>query len=205
MAKPPRIPSYSLHKPSGRAVVKIKQRSYYLGEHGSESSHEAYAKIIADLLAGRPIHGSTVSEKGNRTLVLSITVGELIERFQRHADGYYVKNGKRTSEPASIRCALHYVPDSLRLICASEFTIGMLKTTRQAMIDAGLIGETPGTQASFFFCLSSIWKFSATATPSCCQADTISCAGIMRRLPLSQELSVDSRYSMPSFSTMLDS
>ena len=32
MAAKPRIPSYCLHKPSGRAVVKVKGKIIYLGK-----------------------------------------------------------------------------------------------------------------------------------------------------------------------------
>ena len=37
--RPRKIPSYRLHKPTGQAVVRLDGRDYYLGRHGSDSSH----------------------------------------------------------------------------------------------------------------------------------------------------------------------
>jgi len=52
MAKSPKIPAYQLHKASGRAFVKFttdgKRRTVYLGEHDSQESRVAYARVIAD-------------------------------------------------------------------------------------------------------------------------------------------------------------
>jgi hypothetical protein len=40
-AKKPRVPGYLLHKPSGRAIVKVAGKLIYLGEYGSDESHHA--------------------------------------------------------------------------------------------------------------------------------------------------------------------
>lgn len=68
MPRKPRIPAYSLHKPSGRAVVKVNQRSISLGKYGSDESRDTYARIIADLLAGRAITPPVTSNQGIPTL-----------------------------------------------------------------------------------------------------------------------------------------
>ncbi|MCO6044633.1 site-specific integrase [Aeoliella sp. ICT_H6.2] len=141
MARPPKVPSYSLHKPSGRAVVKVKGRSIYLGKYGSDESRDAYARIVADLLAGRPIEKPDTN-RGNPTPKPSLTIGELVARFQRHADGYYRKGGKPTTEPAAIRCALKFLTDHHVGLPAADFSLGDLKVIRQAMVDAG---HTRGT------------------------------------------------------------
>lgn len=38
-ARANRIPKYHLHKASGRAVVTLSGRDYYLGRHGSDRPH----------------------------------------------------------------------------------------------------------------------------------------------------------------------
>ena len=43
-----RPPSYTLHKASGQAVVKIDGRSRYLGKYGSPESHAAYRRLVAE-------------------------------------------------------------------------------------------------------------------------------------------------------------
>ena len=41
-----RVPSYRLHKPSGRAVVTLNGKDHYLGEYGSAESREAYNRLL---------------------------------------------------------------------------------------------------------------------------------------------------------------
>ncbi|MBP7935605.1 MAG: hypothetical protein KA354_13240 [Phycisphaerae bacterium] len=49
--KPPKIPGYRLHKPSGLAVVRLNGRDFYLGPHGSTDSRREYERLIAEWLA----------------------------------------------------------------------------------------------------------------------------------------------------------
>jgi len=53
-----KVPSYCLHKASGRAVVRLGGRDVYLGEYGSPESHEEYERVIAEWWSGR--NGRTV-------------------------------------------------------------------------------------------------------------------------------------------------
>src|SRR4051812_13654080 len=91
-AKPRKIPSYRLHKPTGQAVVRIDGHDHYLGRHGTEASHQAYRRTIAEWLAlaaappatrpGQPhAPGLSVNE-----LILAF-VGRFAERHYRHPDG----------------------------------------------------------------------------------------------------------------------
>jgi hypothetical protein len=69
------IPSYRLHKPSGRAVVTLSGRDHYLGAHGSPESRREYDRLVAGWLAARgaPAPGSTIfsSNKSAVTRALS--------------------------------------------------------------------------------------------------------------------------------------
>ena len=41
-----KVPSYRLHKPTGKAVVTINYRDYYLGKHGTRESKREYDRLI---------------------------------------------------------------------------------------------------------------------------------------------------------------
>jgi hypothetical protein len=43
-----KLPSYSLHKASGQAVVKFDGHAHYLGKYGSPESHTAYRRLVAE-------------------------------------------------------------------------------------------------------------------------------------------------------------
>lgn len=46
-----RLPTYRLHKPSGRAVVALDGHDFYLGRHGSPTSLAEYDRLIGEWLA----------------------------------------------------------------------------------------------------------------------------------------------------------
>ena len=128
-----RTPSYRLHKPSGQAVVTIDGRDFYLGRHGSDQSRAEYDRMIAEWLANGRRLPATVPGLGG-----DLTVNEMLAAYLRHADSYYVKNGKPTVEPGNIRLAIR----PLRLLYghtgARDFGPLALKAVRKAMVDAGL-------------------------------------------------------------------
>ena len=70
MPRKPRIPKYSLHKPSGRARVIVDGQHIWLGKCNSEESIEKYNRLVAKLAtspsnaaASRPVDlGSCVNE-----------------------------------------------------------------------------------------------------------------------------------------------
>ena len=45
---PKKPPKCALHKPSGRARVRIDGTDIYLGKYGSDESHRKYARVIAE-------------------------------------------------------------------------------------------------------------------------------------------------------------
>ena len=52
------VPSYRLHKPSGRAVVTLNGRDHYLGPWNSPESSAEYDRLVGEWLAARqaPVH-----------------------------------------------------------------------------------------------------------------------------------------------------
>jgi len=48
---PASFPTYRHHKPSGRAVVTLNGKDFYLGEWNSPASKAAYDKMIAEWIS----------------------------------------------------------------------------------------------------------------------------------------------------------
>lgn len=129
-----RVPSYCLHKRSGRAVVRLNGKDHYLGVYGSPESHEAYQRLIAQWLATGK---QTAAKRAERSRLSnpSVTVSEVILEYREFAKGYYVKDDEPTKEFTEMGIALRPVRllygDSL----ASDFGPLKLKAVREHMID----------------------------------------------------------------------
>src|SRR6476620_3945927 len=93
------VPSYRLHKPSGRAVVTLNGKDHYLGAWKSPESHAEYDRLISEWLAARkaPIHSTPVSK---------LTIAQLLLAYLKEAQVTYVKSGKETSHLHNIRDAI---------------------------------------------------------------------------------------------------
>jgi hypothetical protein len=79
--------------------VTLDGRDIYLGRYGSPASRAEFDRLLAEWLSnGRRLPAPVVAS--------DITVNELGEVYLRHADAYYVKNGKPTVEPGNIRLAV---------------------------------------------------------------------------------------------------
>ena len=128
-------PSYRLHKARNLAVVTIAGKNHYLGPYGSPESHEKYARLIAEWRANRKhlLPTTAAGPVADRTLSLN----ELMLAYWRHVEGYYVKDGRPTSEQDNIRQALRFVRKTYGTTPAVAFGPVALKNARQAMIDAG--------------------------------------------------------------------
>jgi len=125
-------PPYRLHRPSGRAVTTIDARDIYLGKHGTEASRAEYDRVISEWLAnGRCLPGGSTSPS-------ALTVNELLLAYLRFASGYYVKNGKPTSEYTCVKVAIKPLQDLYGTTPVDEFGPLSFKAVRQKMIYAGL-------------------------------------------------------------------
>jgi integrase len=135
MPRTTRQPSYRLHRPRNCAVVTIDGKNHYLGPYDSPESHEKYARLIAQWRRNGnhlPPAPSSRGEPDSRLLV-----SELILAYFRHAETYYVKHGRQTSEVDNIRQALRFVRKLYGTTAAEGFGTRALKDVRQAMIEAG--------------------------------------------------------------------
>ncbi len=128
---PRRLPSYRLHRPSGQAVVTLGGRDHYLGTHGSVASRQAYDRLLAEYLATRGRTASAAAPPAD------LTMNELLLAYWDHALSYYVKDGRPTSEPGTIRQALRPVRELYGDSSAADFGPLALKAVRQRMIELG--------------------------------------------------------------------
>src|SRR5262245_33977042 len=85
------VPSYSHHKPTGQAYIRIPdgnggRRVVYLGKHGSPESQAEYRRILAELQA-RPALARVTSADRPRNDDLSVS--EMLLGFFRWADTHY--------------------------------------------------------------------------------------------------------------------
>lgn len=88
-------PKYALHKPSGQARVRINGKEIYLGKYGSPESHAEYDRLLAKFFLGK----LEVDRE-------SLSVSRLAIMYVEFAKGYYLKDGKQTSEICAIQLAL---------------------------------------------------------------------------------------------------
>jgi len=104
-----------------------------LGRYGTPESRAEYDRLIAEWLShGRRLPGPA---SGSGT---DLTVNEILLAYLRHADSYYTKGGRPTSEPKNIRLALRPLCQLYGHTLARDLGPLRLKTTRQAMIESDL-------------------------------------------------------------------
>lgn len=121
-------PKYRQHKASGRAVVTLSGRDYYLGLYDSEVSKREYDKLVGEWLS----HGRRMPDPDGEDG--GITIVELIASYWDWVQGYYVKNGRPTSEQTSIRLALAGLRQLYGGTLIGEFGPMKLKSLREHLI-----------------------------------------------------------------------
>jgi len=128
---PSKVPACIHHKGSGQAVVKLGWRFVYLGPYGSEAAAQKYRRVVAEWQAA-----------GGQVAVAVLTVDHVIAGYWRHAEVYYRKNDRPTSELSVVRLAMKPLHELYGSLPASEFGPLKLKACRERMIDQGLARTT---------------------------------------------------------------
>ena len=129
-------PSYSLHKSTNQARVRVEGRDIYLGPYNSPESRQRYAEILAQLTAGKAVSVPAVS-RGAAAADPGVTVNELVAAFLQHADGHYVKDGKQTSEVHCLKSAVRPLVEMFGFTPADDFGPLKLSAVREQMVAAG--------------------------------------------------------------------
>lgn len=123
-----RKPSYWLHKPTGQARVRIDGKDIYLGEYGSQESRDRYDALILDWLTN---HGDITPQ--------TLCVDDLALLYMEHAENYYVKNGKHTSEVHKSRSLLRLVVELHGRTRVQEFGPNALRGIQTVMLERNWI------------------------------------------------------------------
>jgi integrase len=133
----PKQPKYRHYKPKDLAVVRIDGRDVYLGRYGSPESHEKYRRVVGEwFMTG--VAPSPQPKRGGAAAGDGPTVNEVMLGYVRFVDGYYVKNGKPTSESGMVKLSLRVLRRLYGETPAADFGPLALKAVRQGFIDAGL-------------------------------------------------------------------
>lgn len=131
------VPKYRKHRASGQAVVTIYGRDHYLGPHGTKTSKVEYDRLIAEFLAaGRRPTPSVVDSP-------ETTVVEILSGYWKHAQDYYRKNGKPTSEIEGVRSTLHGIKAEFAQLPAMQFGPLALKHLRENWISHPAVAGSP--------------------------------------------------------------
>jgi len=131
-----RVPRYRLHKPSGQAVATLSGRDHYLGPHGTQVSRDEYDRVVAEWLAnGRR---AVLAEEERPSLLVT----ELVGAYWRHAQAYYVKDGKPTGEQWHIKTMLRVVKKLYGRTPVAQFGPLALKACREELIAEGQVRRT---------------------------------------------------------------
>jgi integrase len=132
-----RLPKLRLHKASGRGVVELSGKQFYLGKHGSAECQAAYDKLVGEWLAHgkKPLQVvvTTVVEKP----VQGLAVIELTEQYLDHASTYYVANGKQTSGVQRAKIAARIMLQHYSTTPATDFGPLKLRAVQQQLVESG--------------------------------------------------------------------
>jgi hypothetical protein len=140
MPRPTSVPKLTLHKASGKAVVRLSGVDVYCGVFGTPEATAAYDRAVAEWLA----RGRAPDPRNNRNLATTdpkpgLSVNEILLGFWRHAESHYVgEDGKPTSQLAEYRQTLRVVRQLYGLEPATKFGPLALKAVRERMVRDGL-------------------------------------------------------------------
>ena len=147
-----RTPKLRHHKATGRAVVTLNGRDFYLGKWGTPAAKEKYDRMLAEWLNNGRRPQITTSD--------SPTIAQVMNAYMDHAQVYYVdQDGNQTSEYHVIKSALRY----LRRLYSSEIAVNFgplaLDTVRRSMITAGSSRTTINKYCS---CIRRMFRWAAS-------------------------------------------
>lgn len=128
-----RLPKYRHQKSRDLAVVRLNGKDKYLGKYDSPESYEAYNRVVAEWIATGGVPAPSETAPASRR-----TINDLLSQYLDYVDGYYVKNGRPTSEAGLIRLAIQPLRELYGRTDPATFGPRALKALQQRYIDSGL-------------------------------------------------------------------
>src|SRR5438552_715957 len=130
-----KVPSYRLHKSSGRAVVTLSGRDCFLGRYGTPESRQKYDRLIAEWLSQ---DRRTPQSPAAAAATDQLTIVELMAKFWTHAQSFYRKaDGTLSTEPNNFGQAVEPLKALYGVTPAADFGPLALKAVRHEMIRLG--------------------------------------------------------------------
>jgi len=136
------VPSYRLHKQSGQAIVTLtdgraNRHDVLLGKYDSQDSRAEYLRVLAEWeAAGRQLRKPSANASASDVLL-----NELMARYMRFVQGYYVKDGQPTSEQEAIRRALRPLKRLYGHTTAQNFGPLALKAVRREFVKHRIVRQ----------------------------------------------------------------
>ncbi|HXD87481.1 MAG TPA: tyrosine-type recombinase/integrase [Urbifossiella sp.] len=128
------VPKYRLHKPTGQAVVTVRnpdgtRSDHYLGKHNSPESRSEYARIVGNIGKNGYIPPADAQH---------VTIDEVMLAFIRFAEKYYRHaDGTPTGELDEFKRSLATIRPKYGHTVAASFGPLALEEVRNGMVAAG--------------------------------------------------------------------
>jgi integrase len=123
-----RTPKLRHHKATGQAYAVLNKKYIFFGLYGTPEATQKYHQTIAEWLAAGKHVGQSPDD---------ITINEIIARFWKYAQGYYVRpDGTPTYEINNFRQALRPLQVLYGATRAAEFGPRALAAVRHKMVQA---------------------------------------------------------------------
>jgi len=124
----PRVPGYRRHKASGKAIVTLSKRDFYLGVYGSPESKECYQEVVAKWLAAGRRWPDEAPSAG-------LSVNEILLRYVEYCEVRYSGND---STLWHVRYAVKMTRVLYGTDLADSFGPRKLACIRESMIKTGI-------------------------------------------------------------------
>jgi hypothetical protein len=128
-------PKYRHYLPKNLGVVRIDGKDHYLGKFGSPESFQKYHQLLAARYTPSPPRSASDQPK---PATETLTIDELCLRYYLHAQKYYQKNGRPTSQVLLIRLSLKVLRRLYGSALAKDFGPLSLELCQAEFIRDGL-------------------------------------------------------------------
>jgi len=148
-------PKYRRHKASGRAIVTLNGRDFYLGPHGTKASRREYDRRNAEWLANHRHLPITQSD--------GVTIVELAAAYLRYAKSYHQKDGQPTSTMSRVKAAIRFLKELYGHTPAGDVGPLALQAIQHRLVERGkqMPRATRSTRPSGSACPAALLRSSA--------------------------------------------
>jgi integrase len=131
---PDYVPKLRQHAPSGRAIVTLNGKDFYLGAYGSAESQARYHELIAKWISNgrQPLDRREIVTASPTMSPATMTISTLVDAYQRHAEQYH---GAEHSETYAIKRLVKMLVKHFGGTLANDFGPSKLRLIREQLDD----------------------------------------------------------------------